>query len=165
MVGLPVFHGYFSSSRTSSILSKDHPPDKKPKSDKTSLTCNEFDPTGNFHFNFQAHTPVLFFSFTFSFILCYILLFFILSLSLYASLYLTASYIFCLSLTHIFLSFSPSHTHKQTHSLKTIVLMKVCSMHKACSDGERWCVYLPQCFLLPLKTLIWDNCVGHITGA
>uniref|UniRef100_A0A3B4XF39 Rho guanine nucleotide exchange factor 12 n=1 Tax=Seriola lalandi dorsalis TaxID=1841481 RepID=A0A3B4XF39_SERLL len=33
-------------SRTSSILSKDHPPDKKPKSDKTSLPSNEFDPTG-----------------------------------------------------------------------------------------------------------------------
>ncbi|KAG7221057.1 hypothetical protein INR49_017686 [Caranx melampygus] len=32
-------------SRTSSILSKDHPPDKKPKSDKTSLHSNEFDPT------------------------------------------------------------------------------------------------------------------------
>ncbi|KAM6933645.1 rho guanine nucleotide exchange factor 12 isoform 2-T2 [Xenentodon cancila] len=32
--------------RTSSILSKDHPPDKKPKSDKTSLPSNEFDPTG-----------------------------------------------------------------------------------------------------------------------
>ncbi|XP_028274909.1 rho guanine nucleotide exchange factor 12 isoform X2 [Parambassis ranga] len=31
--------------RTSSILSKDHPPDKKPKSDKTSLSSNEFDPT------------------------------------------------------------------------------------------------------------------------
>uniref|UniRef100_A0A3Q2XK28 Rho guanine nucleotide exchange factor 12 n=1 Tax=Hippocampus comes TaxID=109280 RepID=A0A3Q2XK28_HIPCM len=29
-----------------SILSKDHPPDKKPKSDKTSLPSNEFDPTG-----------------------------------------------------------------------------------------------------------------------
>uniref|UniRef100_H3CQS1 Rho guanine nucleotide exchange factor 12 n=1 Tax=Tetraodon nigroviridis TaxID=99883 RepID=H3CQS1_TETNG len=35
----------FSSSRTSSILSKDHPPDKKPKSDKSSLSSNEFDPT------------------------------------------------------------------------------------------------------------------------
>lgn len=33
--------------RTSSILSKDHPPDKKPKSDKNSVACNEFDPTGN----------------------------------------------------------------------------------------------------------------------
>uniref|UniRef100_A0A1A7XPK2 Rho guanine nucleotide exchange factor (GEF) 12 n=1 Tax=Iconisemion striatum TaxID=60296 RepID=A0A1A7XPK2_9TELE len=32
--------------RTSSILSKDHPPDKKPKSDKTSTPSNEFDPTG-----------------------------------------------------------------------------------------------------------------------
>uniref|UniRef100_A0A8C6PJ39 Rho guanine nucleotide exchange factor 12 n=1 Tax=Nothobranchius furzeri TaxID=105023 RepID=A0A8C6PJ39_NOTFU len=32
--------------RTSSILSKDHPPDKKPKSDKTSPPSNEFDPTG-----------------------------------------------------------------------------------------------------------------------
>uniref|UniRef100_A0A3B3VPR1 Rho guanine nucleotide exchange factor 12 n=1 Tax=Poecilia latipinna TaxID=48699 RepID=A0A3B3VPR1_9TELE len=32
--------------RTSSILSKDHPPDKKPKSDKASLSSNEFDPTG-----------------------------------------------------------------------------------------------------------------------
>ncbi|KAF6736839.1 Rho guanine nucleotide exchange factor 12 [Oryzias melastigma] len=31
--------------RTSSILSKDHPPDKKPKSDKSSLPSNEFDPT------------------------------------------------------------------------------------------------------------------------
>ncbi|XP_017284495.1 rho guanine nucleotide exchange factor 12 isoform X1 [Kryptolebias marmoratus] len=31
--------------RTSSILSKDHPPDKKPKSDKTSPPSNEFDPT------------------------------------------------------------------------------------------------------------------------
>ncbi|XP_043976514.1 rho guanine nucleotide exchange factor 12 isoform X2 [Gambusia affinis] len=31
--------------RTSSILSKDHPPDKKPKSDKASLPSNEFDPT------------------------------------------------------------------------------------------------------------------------
>uniref|UniRef100_A0A3B5M0X2 Rho guanine nucleotide exchange factor (GEF) 12a n=1 Tax=Xiphophorus couchianus TaxID=32473 RepID=A0A3B5M0X2_9TELE len=30
---------------TSSILSKDHPPDKKPKSDKASLPSNEFDPT------------------------------------------------------------------------------------------------------------------------
>lgn len=34
------------ATRTSSILSKDHPPDKKPKSDKTSLPSNEFDPTG-----------------------------------------------------------------------------------------------------------------------
>ncbi|KAK5868612.1 hypothetical protein PBY51_009612 [Eleginops maclovinus] len=34
------------ANRTSSILSKDHPPDKKPKSDKTSLPSNEFDPTG-----------------------------------------------------------------------------------------------------------------------
>uniref|UniRef100_A0A3Q3WTU1 Uncharacterized protein n=1 Tax=Mola mola TaxID=94237 RepID=A0A3Q3WTU1_MOLML len=33
------------SSFTDSILSKDHPPDKKPKSDKGSLTSNEFDPT------------------------------------------------------------------------------------------------------------------------
>ncbi|KAK0152584.1 Rho guanine nucleotide exchange factor 12 [Merluccius polli] len=31
--------------RTSSILSKDHPPDKKPKSDKSPLPSNEFDPT------------------------------------------------------------------------------------------------------------------------
>ncbi|XP_029027021.1 rho guanine nucleotide exchange factor 12 isoform X2 [Betta splendens] len=31
--------------RTSSILSKDHPPDKKPKSDKPALPSNEFDPT------------------------------------------------------------------------------------------------------------------------
>nr|XP_057935801.1 rho guanine nucleotide exchange factor 12 isoform X7 [Doryrhamphus excisus] len=34
------------ANRTSSILSKDHPPDKKPKSDKASLPSNEFDPTG-----------------------------------------------------------------------------------------------------------------------
>lgn len=34
------------ANRTSSILAKDPPPDKKPKSDKTSLSCNEFDPTG-----------------------------------------------------------------------------------------------------------------------
>ncbi|KAF3847750.1 hypothetical protein F7725_020778, partial [Dissostichus mawsoni] len=34
------------ANRSSSILSKDHPPDKKPKSDKTSLPSNEFDPTG-----------------------------------------------------------------------------------------------------------------------
>ncbi|XP_056905599.1 rho guanine nucleotide exchange factor 12 isoform X2 [Takifugu flavidus] len=33
------------ANRTSSILSKDHPPDKKPKSDKSSLSSNEFDPT------------------------------------------------------------------------------------------------------------------------
>ncbi|XP_026225256.1 rho guanine nucleotide exchange factor 12 isoform X3 [Anabas testudineus] len=33
------------ANRTSSILSKDHPPDKKPKSDKTALPSNEFDPT------------------------------------------------------------------------------------------------------------------------
>ncbi|XP_068173221.1 rho guanine nucleotide exchange factor 12 isoform X2 [Antennarius striatus] len=33
------------ANRTSSILSKDHPPDKKPKSDKTPLPSNEFDPT------------------------------------------------------------------------------------------------------------------------
>ncbi|XP_055022990.1 rho guanine nucleotide exchange factor 12 [Boleophthalmus pectinirostris] len=33
------------ANRTSSILSKDPPPDKKPKSDKTSLSCNDFDPT------------------------------------------------------------------------------------------------------------------------
>ncbi|XP_033970966.1 rho guanine nucleotide exchange factor 12 isoform X3 [Trematomus bernacchii] len=33
------------ANRSSSILSKDHPPDKKPKSDKTSLPSNEFDPT------------------------------------------------------------------------------------------------------------------------
>ncbi|XP_056297535.1 rho guanine nucleotide exchange factor 12 isoform X2 [Pseudoliparis swirei] len=32
-------------NRTSSILSKDHPPDRKPKCDKTSLPSNEFDPT------------------------------------------------------------------------------------------------------------------------
>uniref|UniRef100_A0A672HAV5 Rho guanine nucleotide exchange factor (GEF) 12a n=1 Tax=Salarias fasciatus TaxID=181472 RepID=A0A672HAV5_SALFA len=35
-----------SGCQTSSILSKDHPPDKKPKSDKSSLPSNEFDPTG-----------------------------------------------------------------------------------------------------------------------
>ncbi|KAM4628088.1 rho guanine nucleotide exchange factor 12 isoform 2-T2 [Polymixia lowei] len=34
------------ANRTSSILSKDHPPDKKPKSDKSPLPSNEFDPTG-----------------------------------------------------------------------------------------------------------------------
>uniref|UniRef100_A0A3Q3IXU9 Rho guanine nucleotide exchange factor (GEF) 12a n=1 Tax=Monopterus albus TaxID=43700 RepID=A0A3Q3IXU9_MONAL len=34
-----------SFTDTSSILSRDHPPDKKPKSDKTSLSSNEFDPT------------------------------------------------------------------------------------------------------------------------
>ncbi|XP_061575327.1 rho guanine nucleotide exchange factor 12 isoform X2 [Cololabis saira] len=34
------------ATRTSSILSKDHPPDRKPKSDKPSLPSNEFDPTG-----------------------------------------------------------------------------------------------------------------------
>lgn len=34
------------ANRTSSILSKDHPPDKKPKSDKTPPPSNEFDPTG-----------------------------------------------------------------------------------------------------------------------
>uniref|UniRef100_A0A4W6D0E1 Rho guanine nucleotide exchange factor 12 n=1 Tax=Lates calcarifer TaxID=8187 RepID=A0A4W6D0E1_LATCA len=33
-------------SRHTHILSKDHPPDKKPKSEKTSLPSNEFDPTG-----------------------------------------------------------------------------------------------------------------------
>ncbi|XP_056138946.1 rho guanine nucleotide exchange factor 12 isoform X1 [Lampris incognitus] len=33
------------ANRTSSILSKDHPPDKKPKSDKSLLPSNEFDPT------------------------------------------------------------------------------------------------------------------------
>lgn len=56
-----LFHWCFSSSRTSSILSKDHPPDKKPKSDKTSLTCNEFDPTGNLHLTDRAHPPLVFF--------------------------------------------------------------------------------------------------------
>ncbi|XP_061828984.1 rho guanine nucleotide exchange factor 12 isoform X3 [Nerophis lumbriciformis] len=35
------------ANRTSSILSRDHPPDKKPKSDKTSLPSNEFDPTAD----------------------------------------------------------------------------------------------------------------------
>ncbi|MFT7818557.1 rho guanine nucleotide exchange factor 12 isoform X1 [Arapaima gigas] len=35
------------ATRTSSILSKDHPPDKKPKSDKPSVpSSHEFDPTG-----------------------------------------------------------------------------------------------------------------------
>ncbi|KAM3616373.1 uncharacterized protein V6R79_016983 [Siganus canaliculatus] len=34
------------ANRTGSILSKDHPPDKKPKSDKSPLPANEFDPTG-----------------------------------------------------------------------------------------------------------------------
>ncbi|XP_067102177.1 rho guanine nucleotide exchange factor 12 isoform X1 [Osmerus mordax] len=35
------------ASRSSSILSRDHPPDKKPKSDKpTTPSSNEFDPTG-----------------------------------------------------------------------------------------------------------------------
>uniref|UniRef100_A0A669CAD3 Rho guanine nucleotide exchange factor 12 n=1 Tax=Oreochromis niloticus TaxID=8128 RepID=A0A669CAD3_ORENI len=34
------------ANRTSSILSKDHPPDKKPKSEKNSIPSNEFDPTG-----------------------------------------------------------------------------------------------------------------------
>uniref|UniRef100_A0A672SXG9 Rho guanine nucleotide exchange factor 12-like n=1 Tax=Sinocyclocheilus grahami TaxID=75366 RepID=A0A672SXG9_SINGR len=35
------------ASRTGSILSKDHPPDKKPKSDKASVpSSHEFDPTG-----------------------------------------------------------------------------------------------------------------------
>ncbi|XP_072319097.1 rho guanine nucleotide exchange factor 12 isoform X2 [Eucyclogobius newberryi] len=33
------------ANRTSSILSKDPPPDKKLKSDKTSLSCNDYDPT------------------------------------------------------------------------------------------------------------------------
>uniref|UniRef100_A0A3Q4GM96 Rho guanine nucleotide exchange factor (GEF) 12a n=1 Tax=Neolamprologus brichardi TaxID=32507 RepID=A0A3Q4GM96_NEOBR len=34
-----------SFTDTSSILSKDHPPDKKPKSERNSLPSNEFDPT------------------------------------------------------------------------------------------------------------------------
>uniref|UniRef100_A0A3P8WE68 Rho guanine nucleotide exchange factor 12 n=1 Tax=Cynoglossus semilaevis TaxID=244447 RepID=A0A3P8WE68_CYNSE len=37
--------GGLQATITSSI-GKDHPPDKKPKSDKTSLSSNEFDPTG-----------------------------------------------------------------------------------------------------------------------
>ncbi|CAK6968121.1 rho guanine nucleotide exchange factor 12 isoform X1 [Scomber scombrus] len=46
MVILVLFHRFpKKANRTSSILSKDHPPDKKPKSDKTSLPSNEFDPT------------------------------------------------------------------------------------------------------------------------
>uniref|UniRef100_A0A669DJ61 Rho guanine nucleotide exchange factor 12 n=1 Tax=Oreochromis niloticus TaxID=8128 RepID=A0A669DJ61_ORENI len=35
-----------SASTSSHILSKDHPPDKKPKSEKNSIPSNEFDPTG-----------------------------------------------------------------------------------------------------------------------
>uniref|UniRef100_A0AAX7T635 Rho guanine nucleotide exchange factor (GEF) 12a n=1 Tax=Astatotilapia calliptera TaxID=8154 RepID=A0AAX7T635_ASTCA len=35
-----------SASTSSHILSKDHPPDKKPKSERNSLPSNEFDPTG-----------------------------------------------------------------------------------------------------------------------
>uniref|UniRef100_A0A3Q3IUN3 Rho guanine nucleotide exchange factor (GEF) 12a n=1 Tax=Monopterus albus TaxID=43700 RepID=A0A3Q3IUN3_MONAL len=38
--------GTKSTMLVGSILSRDHPPDKKPKSDKTSLSSNEFDPTG-----------------------------------------------------------------------------------------------------------------------
>uniref|UniRef100_A0A4W5QUU3 PDZ domain-containing protein n=1 Tax=Hucho hucho TaxID=62062 RepID=A0A4W5QUU3_9TELE len=35
------------ATRTPSILSKDHPPDKKPKSDKNTVPpAHEFDPTG-----------------------------------------------------------------------------------------------------------------------
>lgn len=39
---------HFSVCRTSSILSRDHPPDKKPKSDKASIPpAQDFDSTGN----------------------------------------------------------------------------------------------------------------------
>lgn len=154
-MGLPVSHGCFSSSRTSSILSKDHPPDKKHKSDKTSLPSNEFDPTGNF--------PLFLFSLFLLF--C--------SYSLF-SLYTPSHTLFplfhptsvCITLSDClihFLSLSPiffvflslflslTHTHKQSH--KTIVLMMVCSMHKACWDGEGWCVYLALCFVISLTTL------------
>lgn len=57
-VGRGLSHLCSSFFRTSSILSKDHPPDKKPKSDKASLPSNEFDPTGNFPFSISG-TPFL----------------------------------------------------------------------------------------------------------
>uniref|UniRef100_A0A3B4A5G2 PDZ domain-containing protein n=1 Tax=Periophthalmus magnuspinnatus TaxID=409849 RepID=A0A3B4A5G2_9GOBI len=47
-----------SLSRTSSILSKDPPPDKKPKSDKTSVSCNDFDPTGNVQLHWFSSSPL-----------------------------------------------------------------------------------------------------------
>ena len=156
-MGLPVSHGCFSSSRTSSILSKDHPPDKKPKSDKTSLPSNEFDPTGNF--------PLFLFSLLLLFCSSYSLFFFYtLSHTLFPLFHLTSVCITlsdCLisvSLTHSFclsLSFSFSNTHTHTHkqSHETVVLMMVCLMHKACWDGEWWCVYLALCFVISLTTL------------
>lgn len=90
MPGECLFFFLFFSSRTSSILSKDHPPDKKPKSDKTSLPSNEFDPTGNFLLLFSGSYSLFLFKKMFMSFLS------ILSLSLYASLSLSLS----LSLTN-----------------------------------------------------------------
>lgn len=61
---LVISHTCSSFFRTSSILSKDHPPDKKPKSDKTSPPSNEFDPTGKLSilhpFSFMTYTILQF---------------------------------------------------------------------------------------------------------
>lgn len=51
---------FVSSLRTGSILSKDPPPDKKPKSDKPSLPCNDFDPTGILALYFSILYSLLF---------------------------------------------------------------------------------------------------------
>ena len=144
-MGLPVSHGCFSSSRTSSILSKDHPPDKKPKSDKTSLPSNEFDPTGNF--------PLFLFSLLLLFCSSYSLFFFYtLSHTLFplfhlASVCITLSdCLISVSLTHSFclsLSFSFSNTHTHTH---TNSLMKQlcwwwfawCTRHAGMVNGGVW---------------------------
>ena len=58
VVGFLLCNTFLSVSRTSSILSKDHPPDKKPKSDKSPLPSNEFDPTGKFSPSFSRPLPL-----------------------------------------------------------------------------------------------------------
>lgn len=108
------------------------------------------------HFHFQAHTPVQFFLFNLFLLLSALSLFHHVPLSLYASLYLTASNISFYPF-HPFLSLSFSDTHTQSH--KTIAPMTVCLMHKACWDGERWCVYLALWFVLSLKLYIHFTCV------
>lgn len=107
--GLPFSHGCSSLSRTSSILSKDHPPDKKPKSDKTSLPSNEFDPTGNFLLSsLFVHTV----SFYLRHILCH---FSILTLYLCMHHFIWLPHVF-VSVPLSTIYFSLSLTHTQTLS-------------------------------------------------
>lgn len=129
--------------RTSSILSKDHPPDKKPKSERNSLPSNEFDPTGNFVLSFRCLNVVF-------------LLALLQSVTVRVSI---SSFGLWMPhrLPHMFLSdsllffffLSNSHTHKLSH--RTNVLMMICSRH--------------VCILLYCISLKWQLYISlHMCG-